>query len=60
MIIATVISSEHEDKIIIYLSLTEQHYLVEHVEDLQPGLVDGQDHCTIRASHAMEVCQELQ
>ena len=38
-----------------YLSLTEKHDLIEHVEDLQPWLVDGEDDSTIGAGHSMKV-----
>lgn len=38
-----------------YLSLTEKHDFIEHVEDLQPWLVDGEDDSTIGTGHSMKV-----
>lgn len=43
-----------------YLSLTEENYLVEHVEDLQSGLVDGEDDCSVGPGHTVQVLQQLQ
>lgn len=42
-----------------YLSLAEKHDLIEHVEYLQPWLMDSEDDSTIGASHSMKMSQKL-
>ena len=42
-----------------YLSVTEQHETVEHVEDLQTGLVDGEDDRAVGVCQLVEVGEEL-
>ena len=42
-----------------HLSLGKEHYLVEHVEDLNARLVDGEKHAAAGLGEPVEHCQNV-
>ena len=41
------------------MSLAEKNDLVEHVEDLQPRLMDGEENCSVGAGHLVQALKQL-
>ena len=42
-----------------YFSIREEDQPVEHMEDLQPRLMDGENHCAVGVSQLVQVSEKL-